>query len=144
MPPDSPPHHVTPLQVRYAETDRMGVIYHANYLVYCDIGRTNLLARAGTSYRELEASGMLLVVREARVRYVSSATFDDPLHVQTWVTRIGRSRVDFEYKILHPGEKRTVATAFTTLACLDEQHKLRRLPAEVVQGLRSLSEGMDA
>ncbi len=118
----------------------MGIVYHANYLVYCDLGRTDLLTKAGVSYRELERKGILLVVREARVRYVSSATFEDLLHVQTWVTHIGRSRIDFEYSLLHTEEDRIVATAFTTLACLDAKHKIRRLPEEVIERLRRLTD----
>ena len=75
------PEYVTTLRVRYAETDRMGVVYHANYLVWFEVGRTDLLRGLGWTYREMEESGVMLPVIEAHCEYRRPARYDDPLIV---------------------------------------------------------------
>ena len=104
----------------------MHVAYHAHYLVWFEIGRTEFCRADGISYRELEASGVFLAVVDLRVRYRSPARYDDELHPETTLTGVGRVRLDHEYRLLRDGL--ILATGATTLACLDTAGRLRPLP----------------
>jgi acyl-CoA thioester hydrolase len=117
--------------VRYAETDQMGIAYHANYLVWCDMARTAYLRAHGFSYRELEAGGLLLAVIGAEVRYRSPARFEDRLMVQCWPRGVSSRGVEFGYLITETETGRLVATARTTLIALDHTHARSRLPADL-------------
>src|SRR6266508_438210 len=87
------------LRVRYAETDQMGVVYHANYLVWCEIGRTDFIRDLGTPYAELERSNVSLAVVEASLRFHAGARYDDMIRVTTTL-RDARSRmISFDYLI---------------------------------------------
>src|SRR5690606_491296 len=80
------------VRVRYAETDQMGVVYHANYFVWCEIARTELSRRRFVPYSELEKRGVLLAVAEASMRYHAPARYDDDVRVRTWISEV-RSRI---------------------------------------------------
>ena len=122
------------LRVRYAETDRMGVVYHANYLVWCDMARTEHLRQAGLSYRELEDRGVLLAVVEAEVRYRAAARFDDLVRVRCWVREVASRRVAFGYVVERSGGAR-LATARTSLIPLDSAYAPMLLPDRVRDAL---------
>jgi acyl-CoA thioester hydrolase len=119
------------LTVRYAETDQMGIAYHANYLVWCDMARTAHLRALGLSYRDLEAGGLLLAVVEAHVRYRRPARFDDRLVVQCWPRGVASRGVEFGYALRQHGSGQLVATARTALVALDRTHVRTRLPDDV-------------
>jgi acyl-CoA thioester hydrolase len=121
----------TLVRVNYSETDQMGVAYHARYLVWLDVARTEHLRRRGASYRELEAAGLRLVVSEVSVRYRQPARFDDLLRIRCWVRRLESRRVEFGYAVDHADDGRLLATATVALLALDASMALRRLPAEV-------------
>src|ERR1035437_8151496 len=87
------------VRVRYAETDKMGVVYHANYLVWFEVGRCELLRAIGSSYRDLESTGIMLPVIEAHCEYRSPARYDDELQVKTWGTLVSGARVEFRYEV---------------------------------------------
>jgi acyl-CoA thioester hydrolase len=118
-------------RVRYAETDQMGVVYHANYLVWCEIGRTDLIRQLGTSYAELERDGVALAVVDATVRYHSAARYDDLIRVRTILTDVRSRIVTFRYKIEDATTGLRLASASTTLASVNGQGKLVALPAEM-------------
>lgn len=115
------------IRVRYAETDRMGLLHHANYLVFFEQGRTELLRSVGYSYRDLEDQGILLVLTKAEVRYKSPARYDDLLTLQTTVVRTTAVRIDHTYRLLR--DSVLLAEGATTLACVDRDGKLSELPA---------------
>src|ERR671916_208684 len=92
------------VRVNYSETDQMGVVYHARYLVWFDIARTEHLRRAGMSYRDLESAGLRLVVSEAAIRYRQPARYDDPIRIRCWVRGLASRRVDFGYAVEHAEE----------------------------------------
>src|SRR5436190_23684552 len=92
------------IRVRYAETDRMGLLHHANYLVYFEQGRTELLRARGLSYRELEDQGFLLVLTKVEVRYRRPARYDDLLTLRTTVERATMVRIDHRYELLCDGQ----------------------------------------
>src|SRR6516225_9853433 len=105
------------IRVRYAETDRMGLLHHANYLVYFEQARTELLRAAGYSYRDLEDQGYLLVITRFEVRYKSPARYDDLLRIRTIVERTTAVRIDHRYEVYR--DDVLVAEASSTLACVD-------------------------
>ncbi len=126
--------HRATVRVRYGETDQMGVVYHAEYLRYFEVGRTELLRERGLSYRELEARGVLLAVVEAGCKYHTSARYDDVLAIETTLSERGKARVRFDYAIRR-GDGELVASGFTVLACLGADMRPRRFPAELEAAL---------
>jgi acyl-CoA thioester hydrolase len=114
------------IRVRYAETDRMGLLHHANYLVYFEQGRTELLRGLGKSYRDLEDEGYLLVLTRFEVRYRRPAYFDDLLTLRTTAVRTTAVRIDHKYELLRDGV--LVAEADSTLACVDRDGRPQALP----------------
>lgn len=129
MPVDSRRTHEITLRVRYGETDKMGVIYHANYFLFFENGRTEFLRRLGVSYRDLEARGVALVVVDCGARFRGNAGYDDLLTVRTWVDALSRARVTFRYEVLRDG--RLLVEGFTTLGCLDARGKPNGIPEDV-------------
>lgn len=125
-----PQAHATELRVRYAETDRMGIVYYANYLVWCEVGRVEFLRALGRSYATLEAEGHGLAVAEARVRYLSPARFDDLVRVDTTLTEVRSRVVTFEYLITHAETGTRLATAYTALVSVDRTGRPTALPSD--------------
>jgi acyl-CoA thioester hydrolase len=134
---------VSELRVRYAETDQMGVVYHANYLVWCEIGRTDYIRHAGRSYADLERDGVRLAVSEATMRYHASARYDDPIAVHTSLTHIGSRGMSFAYRIRRVDSAATLVTASTSLVSINADGRLVTLPAEVRRWLEE-AHGRDA
>jgi acyl-CoA thioester hydrolase len=116
----------TMIRVRYAETDRMGLLHHANYLVYFEEGRTELLRSLGFTYRDLEDQGFLLVLTKAEVRYRAPARYDDLLTLHTTVMRTTSVRIDHSYRLMRNDV--LLAEGSTTLACVDREGRIQSLP----------------
>ena len=123
------------LRVRYAETDQMGVAYHAHYLVWCEGARTDHMRQRGVTYRELEERGLRLAVVEAGLRYRLAARYDDLLAVRCWVREVASRRVSFGYAIERPADGALLATAHTALIALDTRHRLSAIPPAVRDAL---------
>jgi acyl-CoA thioester hydrolase len=121
------------VRVRYAETDTMGIVYYANYLVWFEVGRTDLLRQAGWSYREMETDGYLLPVLEANCVYRQPARYDDELDVKTTGELVSPVRVKFVYDIVRPADDLLLASGYTVHASLDRGGRPRRLPERVRQ-----------
>ncbi len=121
---------VSELRVRYAETDQMGVVYHTNYLVWCEIGRTDFIRELGVSYAELERQGFFLAVADAAVRYHGAARYDDPIRVETRLADVRSRAVVFEYLVSHAGTGDRLASARTALVSLDRAGRPSALPPE--------------
>jgi acyl-CoA thioester hydrolase len=121
----------TELRVRYAETDQMGVVYHSNYLIWCEIGRTDYIRALGTPYAELERNGVALAVSEASLRCHAPARYDDVVRVETLLTEVRSRTVTFDYVIAHAGTGARLATARTILVSLDREGKVSALPGDV-------------
>jgi acyl-CoA thioester hydrolase len=114
------------IRVRYAETDRMGLLHHAHYLTYFEQARTELLRGQGLTYKDLEDQGYLLVLTRVEVRYRSPARYDDLLTVRTTVERTTLVRIDHRYEVLCEG--RLVAEGASTLACVGRDGRPQALP----------------
>jgi len=115
-------------RVRYAETDQMGVVYHANYLVWMEMGRVELCRSLGVSYRDMEAEGILLTVAEANCRYMAPARYDDEVSVTTTVKRSTTRLLEFEYAISSVETGRKLAVGVTTHIFCNRELKPSRLP----------------
>lgn len=115
------------VRVRYAETDRMGLLHHANYLVYFEQARTELLRQGGRTYKDLEDEGFFLVVAKREVKYKLPAHYDDVLTIRTTVTKTSPIRIEHKYEVLRDGK--LLAEGFSTLACVGRDGKLREMPA---------------
>src|SRR5262249_18470241 len=114
------------IRVRYAETDRMGLLHHANYLIYFEQGRTELLRTHGLSYKDLEDQGYLLVLTKLEVKYRWPARYDDVLILKTTVMRTTMVRIDHRYELFCEG--RLLAEGSSTLACVDREGRPQALP----------------
>lgn len=134
----TPPSCSVEFRARYAETDQMGIVYHANYLPWCEIGRTELIRRLWRSYADLEAEGVLLAVTEVNLRYHASARYDDLVRVVTTLGVVRSRGVSFDYEIQRvegDGAKRLV-TARTDLIAIDRGGTPVRLPASLIEAFR--------
>lgn len=118
-------------RVRYSETDQMGVVYHANYLVWCEMGRTELMRGLGVSYASLEDRGILLTVADVGIRYKNAARYDDRIRVRTVLSRVRSRGVSFTYKVEKLDSGVELASAHTDLICLDSHGSTRALPDDV-------------
>ena len=126
---DSPLYsHTLSIRVTYSETDGQRRVHHANYLNYFERGRVEMLRDLGVSYRQLEDSGLLLVVVEMNVRYRSAAEFDDLLTLTTEAIEVRRVRIRHRYTI-HRGDD-VIVEAESVVACVDSQGRPARLPRE--------------
>jgi acyl-CoA thioester hydrolase len=119
------------IRVNYSETDQMGVVYHANYLIWMDMARTEHLRERGVSYKDLEAQGLFLAVTDVRVRYRRPARYDDLVRVRCWVRERASRRVVFGYAVERAETGDLLATAETSLIALNSQHALSRIPEHV-------------
>jgi acyl-CoA thioester hydrolase len=126
------------LRVRYGETDQMGFVYHPNYLVWCEIGRTELMRKLGYAYADIERAGIRLVVAEASLRYARAALYDDAIRVVTRIASAQSRTVTFHYEIFREAEDgiELLATATTKLVSIDESGTPSRLPRELLERFR--------
>lgn len=137
--------HTSELRVRYAETDQMGVVYHANYLAWCEVGRTDWIRAAGMSYRDMEAQGVGLAVSDLQMRFHASATYDDVVRVETRCTEVRSRTVTFEYLVSNAETGVRLVSATTRLVALDRQGRTIAMPAPVRALLeRAAADGSDA
>lgn len=125
-------------RVDYSETDQMGVVYHARYLVWLDVARTEHLRRGGMAYRDLEALGLRLMVSDLQIRYRRAVRYDDEVRVRTWVRETASRRVTFGYAVEHDVGGALLATATTALLVLDDKFDFARLPDEVAAALNPI------
>ena len=118
--------HEIEIRVRYQETDAQGRVHHANYLTWFELGRVEMLRAAGHSYRELEESGVFLVVAETSVQYYLPAIFDDVLRLRTTTRRAKGARIEHQYEVFRGQE--LLAKGTTTVACVSRSGRVARLP----------------
>ena len=125
------------IRVRYAETDRMGLLHHANYVVYFEAGRTELLRKRGFTYRDIEDGGHLLVIVEVACKFKKPAYYDDLLQLRTIVERVTHVKIVHRYEVRRDGL--LLAEGHSTLACVDRDGRPQALP----DSLRSSGEASD-
>jgi acyl-CoA thioester hydrolase len=118
-------HEIT-IRVRYAETDRMGLLHHANYFVYFEMGRTEFLRQKGFSYRQIEDEGHFLVIVELDCKFKRPAYYDDLLTLRTTVTRVTHVKMVHSFEVFRDGH--LLAVGHSTLACVDRDGRPQALP----------------
>jgi acyl-CoA thioester hydrolase len=119
------------VRVRYAETDKMGVVYYANYFVWFEVGRTDLLRASGWTYRDMETEGFGLPVIEAHCTYREPAKYDDEIEVRTRGEMLSPVRVKFSYEVVRAADAATLATGTTVHVTLNRNGRPCRLPERV-------------
>ena len=127
-------------RVNYSETDQMGFVYHANYLIWMDMARTEHLRERGMSYKELEEQGTFLTVTDVHVRYRQPAHYDDMIRIRCWVRDLASRRVIFGYAVERATTDELLATAATSLIALNKQQSLSRLPEHVCELLEATAD----
>lgn len=129
--------HTTHLRVRYAETDQMGVVYHANYFIWMEVGRVELVRSLGLDYKKLEHSdGLYLSVVEATCRYLSPARYDQQIAVETSIAKATGRMVEFAYRILSLDPDQLLVEGSTRHVWLNREWRPTRLPAPYLEKLR--------
>ena len=129
--------HETLLRVRYSETDKMGIVYHANYLIWFEIGRTEFCRARGFSYRDMEENeNAFLVVAESYCRYKAAAYYDDELIIRTQITELRRRSLRFGYEIMRVSDGVIIAEGETGHVVTDGQSRVRSFPEAYIQLLR--------
>ncbi len=138
MRPDSTavPKHETRLRVRYAETDQMGVVYYANYFVWMEIGRVELVRSRGFHYKDMESEGLFLTVIESSCRYISPAKYDQEIIVQTEIASANPRVIEFKYEIRSAEPDRRLAEGSTRHMWLNREWRPSRLPQRYCEALR--------
>lgn len=119
------------VRVRYAETDKMGVVYYANYLVWFEVGRTDWLRDTGWTYRAMEGDGFQLPVIEAHCEYKQGARYDDELEIRTRARQRSPVRIQFDYEVARPADGMTLAVGHTVHATIGPSGRPARLPDRI-------------
>ncbi len=124
---------VSVVRVRYAETDKMGVVYYANYFVWFEVGRADLLRSLGWNYRDMEAAGVSLPVIEAQCEYRRPARYDDEIEVRTEGRMLSPVRMEFTYQVIRREDATLAASGRTVHAAMSPDGKPCRLPEQIRQ-----------
>jgi len=119
------------VRVRYAETDKMGVVYYSNYLIWFEIGRTDWLRATGRTYREIEADGIQLPVIEAHCEYRQGARYDDEVEIKTRAKKLSPVRIQFDYEVTRRADAAVLAKGHTVHATVDRDGRPVRMPERV-------------
>ncbi|MFT4813753.1 MAG: acyl-CoA thioester hydrolase [Glaciecola sp.] len=120
----------TSFHVRYAETDAMGVVHHANYLVYFEEGRSQYMRDIGSDYAHIEASGFQLPVTETGIRYLSSLRYGQLVTVRTWLEENRSRRVTFAYEVMNNESHKVLVSGFTRHVWTDTSGRVTRMPPQ--------------
>jgi acyl-CoA thioester hydrolase len=127
----------TRVRVRYAETDQMGVVYHANHFIWFEVGRVELLRQLGFSYKDMEQhDNCFIAVVDARCRYKAPARYDDEIVVRTWLKNIRESVIHFGYELVRVEDQTVLAEGETTHIVADAQMQKTVLPEKYMKAFR--------
>jgi acyl-CoA thioester hydrolase len=127
----APVYYDVEFRVRYAETDQMGVVYHANYLIWCEVGRTDFIRARGMSYADMERAGIGLAVSDLSARFHAAARYDDMIRVRTTLADVRSRGITFDYMITNAETGQRLVTARTALVSIDSNGRPTALPATV-------------
>jgi acyl-CoA thioester hydrolase len=136
----APPSCTVEFRARYAETDQMGIVYHANYLPWCEIGRTELIRRLYRSYADVEREGVLLAVTDVALRYHASARYDDLVRVTATLEQVRSRGASFLYevhRVEEDGSTTRLASGRTGHVAIDRTGATRKLPPAILEAFRN-------
>ena len=120
--------HIIKIIPRYCETDQAGVVHHTVYPIWFEMGRTELLRANGLAYKNLEQNGIFFVVSDLSAKYRRPALYDETLDLTTTCSKVTNARVEHTYKLTNAKTGIILAEGTSTLACVDKQGKVRRIP----------------
>lgn len=126
--------HTIPIVPRYCETDQAGVVHHTVYPVWFEMGRTELLRANGMAYSDLEKAGVFFVISDLSAKYKRPCFYDESLELITVCTRITPGRIEHHYTLKRPETGVVLAEGTSTLACVDKQGRIRRIPKFMYPG----------
>jgi len=129
MPPTDRFVATTTFNVRYAETDAMGIVHHASYIVYFEEGRSHYIRQRGSSYAEMERSGYYLAVTDVQARYLKAARYDQRINVHCWVESFRSRTITFAYEIRAADTDELFVTGTSKHICLDHRGSVVKIPA---------------
>lgn len=118
----------TTFHVRYAETDQMGVVHHAAYVIWLEEGRSAWMRANGTSFAHFEKDGFLLAVSEANIRYKQSTYYDQQVTIRCWIEELRSRQLKFSYQVLDTKTQTILAEAYTKLICLNKEAQVTSIP----------------
>lgn len=121
--------HTITIVPRYAETDKAGVVHHSVHPVWFEMGRTELLRANGLAYKDLEQDGVFFVVVELHIKYRRAVEYDEKLELETTCSAVTAGRVEHLYKLTRCSDRLILAEGASTLACVNAEGKIRRIPA---------------
>ena len=131
--------NLTSYRVIYGDTDRMGVVYYANYLRWFERGRSELLRQIGLPYAAIEQQGFNFPVVEVTCRYAQSARYDELVQIETELTELGRAGLSFAYRILRESDGCLLATGGTRHASIDHSGRITRIPKSLLEAIQASS-----
>lgn len=123
--------HTTEINVRYAETDKMGIVYYANYLVWFEVARTEYFAARGYDYVEVEKQGLFMAVVESYCRYKAPARYGDTILVEAWPEDVKNSSLKFSYRVYREKDHLLLCDGYTTHVLIDENIKPKKIPEKI-------------
>jgi len=126
----------TTFRVRYAETDQMGIVHHASYVVWLEEGRSQWMRANGNSYAQFEKEGLLLVVSECCLRYNQPAHYDQRVTIRCWVERVRSRQIQFNYEVIDAETGAVFVDGYTQHICLNREGKVTRIPDKWTSFLR--------
>ena len=126
----------TTFHVRYAETDQMGIVHHAAYIIWMEEGRSDFMRRKNVDYAKVEQRGLSLAVTDLNVRYVASAHYGEQVTVRTWVDSLRSRMLVFDYEIVNAETKQKLITGSVKLILIDQQGQVVTIPEEIQAALR--------
>lgn len=126
-----PKMHTTEVKVRYAETDKMGIVYYANYLVWFEVARTEYLLEEGLDYRDVEAEGLFMAVVESHCIYKAPARYGEAVAIESWPSDVKNSSLKFNYRVLRKKDGVLLAEGYTTHVLIDKDVKPRKIPEKI-------------
>ena len=127
----NPKIHTTEIKVRYAETDNMGIVYYANYLVWFEVGRTEYLLAQGLDYRDVEKDGLFMAVVESYCAYKAPARYGDIVVIQAQPSDVKHSSMKFNYKVTRKEDRLLLAQGYTTHVLIDKNMQPKKIPEKV-------------
>lgn len=125
-------HGESRFRVRYAETDQMGVVHHAAYIIWFEQGRTDYMREIGVNYADVERSGLFLAVGEVQIRYGAPARYDEEIRVLTRIDRVQSRAVTFAYEVLRADSDERLASGYTRLIAMDANGTARTIPRDLL------------
>jgi len=128
---------ISTVRVRYAETDQMGMVYHSNFFVYFEIGRTDFFRESGFTYRMMEQDNVFMPVVECYCRYLQPAFYDDELCIQTQLEMLSRLRLKFLYQVTRKVDSRLIAEGYSVHFPTNPKGKPCRIPSKYLSALNS-------